>query len=538
MKDIASLDLERRVDRLLAPWDRPGAPGLSLALIRDGAFLLRRHVGLASIELGHRIESETSFRIASVTKQFTCLAVLLLASEGRLALGDDVRRHLPQFPDLGAPITIDQLMRNMSGIRDMLELMRMGGLELDQRCRPVDLEAAIYRQRRLNFAPGTRFLYSNSNFLLLGRIVERLAEMSLAEFFEQRIFRPLGMSQTRLAATTDEIIPGLATGYLERAEARGGFLRAGHAFPLGGEGGLVSTVEDLALWNRNYETGRVGGVAAMTALAETALFQNGRTNHYARGLEVESWRGVRTVSHGGLWPGFKTLFLRAPEKRLTLIAIANVDAIDVHALGHAVLDEALREGRGIAPAPALPPRSRLEAAVGRYLDRESDATLDIVLSAEGVPSAAMNGASFPLIAGADGRLRAHRSAFPLSLELGKDGLVAELDAGLTARFERVTPGAKLPDGLAGSYVNDELAAFWTIETTGDKTEVAVAGPVVHAHGWSVEPVAGDHLRVTAGSNWIRPVFDARIERLADGRIAGLRVSGGRVKNMPFRRVAE
>src|SRR5215469_3290253 len=128
MNDIASLDLERRVDRLLAPWDRPSAPGLTVALIRDGAFLLRRHLGLASIELGHSIDNETSFRIASVTKQFTCLAVLLLASEGKLALTDDVRRYLPQMPDLGAPISIDQLMRNMSGIRDMLELMRMGGL--------------------------------------------------------------------------------------------------------------------------------------------------------------------------------------------------------------------------------------------------------------------------------------------------------------------------------------------------------------------------------------------------------------------------
>ena len=171
MTDLAALSLDRRIDRLVAPWDRPGSPGVTAAVIRDGAIVLRRHAGLASIELGQPI-ARTTFRIASVTKQFTCLAILMLEAEGRLATRT-TSAAISRLPEFDRRITLDHLMRNTSGIRDMFELMRLGGLDLDQPCRIEDfLDAAIRRQRGLNFAPGERFLYSNSNFLLLGLVVE------------------------------------------------------------------------------------------------------------------------------------------------------------------------------------------------------------------------------------------------------------------------------------------------------------------------------------------------------------------------------
>ena len=159
--------------RLLAPWDRPGSPGATLGLVRDGELVLQDSAGLASIELGVPIGDDTAFRIASDSKQFTCAAILLLAAEGRLSVADDIRAHLPDVPDLGAPISLDQLMHNCSGLRDMLDLMRLGGADLAWPATPDQLLAAIGRQRSLNFPPGTRFLYSNSGFLLLGRVWRR-----------------------------------------------------------------------------------------------------------------------------------------------------------------------------------------------------------------------------------------------------------------------------------------------------------------------------------------------------------------------------
>ena len=538
MTAIAALDLARRVERLLAPWDRAGSPGVSVALIRDGGFALRRHAGLASVEHGVAIGDETRFRVASVTKQFTCLAVLLLAAEGRLAVDDDVRKHLPDFPDLGVRITLDHLMRNASGVRDMFELMRLGGLDLHQHCGVEDFLAAINRQRGLNFAPGARFLYSNSNFLLLGRVVERVSGMALAEFLQCRVFAPLGMTRTRLVARTDEVVPGLAASYLARPEAPGGFVRAGHNFAMGGEGGLVSTVEDLALWDRNFATGRVGGQAVMAALAAQAPFANGRLNAYARGLEVQTYRGLHTVGHGGLWPGFKTLFLRVPEKRLTMLCIANLDTVDVHALGHLVLDAALADDDTVEKLPPLPERAALERATGRYLDRASGATLELSLGEDARPACTMYGATFPLLPVAGGRLQAHRGAFPLTLALTGDGAAveAEFDAGVTARFERVAASAPKPADLSGSYVSEEAAARWTIAAAGEGAALTIDGPLAKAGPWRIEGIAEDIVRIHVAATWHHAAFDARVRRGGDGKVAGLEVSGGRVKNMRLRRV--
>jgi D-aminopeptidase len=196
MTDLDTLALRRHARRLLAPWEGSG-PGATLGIVHDGALVLHESAGLASIEHGIPIGPETRFRIASVSKQFTCAAILLLAAEGRLSVEDPIHRHLPWLPDFGAPISIDQLMHNTSGLRDMLELMRLGGADLSQPWAQSDLLAVIGRQRSLNFTPGSRFRYSNTGFLLLGRIVEVVGGLPLAEFLDRRIFAPLGMTRTR-----------------------------------------------------------------------------------------------------------------------------------------------------------------------------------------------------------------------------------------------------------------------------------------------------------------------------------------------------
>jgi D-aminopeptidase len=151
------LRLQRRVDRLLSPWQRRNGPGVSIGLVRNDALVLHRCAGMANIELGVPIGPATTFRIASVSKQFTCAAILLLAAEGKLRVQDDVRDHIAAFPDLGQRITLAHLMHNTSGIRDMFEIMRLGGVDLAQPCRAEDLLDAVCRQRGLNFTPGTRF---------------------------------------------------------------------------------------------------------------------------------------------------------------------------------------------------------------------------------------------------------------------------------------------------------------------------------------------------------------------------------------------
>nr|WP_283949585.1 serine hydrolase domain-containing protein [Limobrevibacterium gyesilva] len=529
--------LDRRVARLLAPWDRTDLPGMTVGVVRDGELVVHRQAGMASLELGVKLGPDSAFRIASVSKQFTCAAILMLAAEGRLGVADDVHAHLPELPDFGARITIAHLMHNTSGLRDMLEIMRLGGVDLSVPCSRADLLAGICRQRGLNFAPGSRYMYSNSNFLLLGLIVERLTGETLPDFLDTRIFAPLGMLRTRMVESTTDVVPHLATGYLPRNGDGGGWMRAAHGFPLGGEGGLVSSVEDLALWVRNMSTGRVGGAALVQALETQAPFTNGRSNNYARGLQVRSYRGVRAVDHGGLWPGYKTEFLRVPETGFAVICISNNGASDPYHLAHAVLDAAIEARPGVHPVRALPPAEALAGLPGRYLDPASGATLDMTLNG-GTPMGCANGVPFQLRPTADGRLAASRSAEDFTAALSADGdtLEVEADAGFTSSYRRVAPGAALPAGLEGAYESPDIGAVWTLAEKDGALTVQVAGPLMKNGPWEIEPIEGDVIRIYPPSNLYRAWLDVRVLRGADGAVTGLNVNGGRARHLVFTRM--
>jgi CubicO group peptidase (beta-lactamase class C family) len=540
VSDLDSLLLARRVDALLAPWRKEGRPGMAVGVVQDGTLVLHRTAGLASLELAVPVGPDTTFRIASVSKQFTAAAVLLLAREGGLDLEAEARRYLPELPDFGVGLTVAHLLHNTSGIRDMLEIMRQGGVDLGQPISREQLLGGILSQRTLNFPPGSRYLYSNTGFFLLGMMVERIGGQPLGAFLEDRIFAPLGMTRTRFTASAEAVVPGLASGYLPGEG--GGWRRAVHGFPLGGEGGLVSSVEDLALWDRNFTTGRVGNGWLEQELTRQIEFTGGGLLGYARGVAVSSHRGQRTVGHGGLWPGYRTEFLRCPGRKVSIICISNDGASDPYHLAHDILDVVLDGIPGVAPAPPPPPREDLEKLVGRWLDPRSGFTLDISMSGPGRLMGCTHGVPFRLDANADGRLRASRAARDFQCALARDGrLAVELDAGVQARLQRVAPGGPLPEGLAGRYFNAEIGATWTFTPTGgtpsgEGMRVDVAGPVTAAGGgWPVEAIDGDVVRIWMPGPLFRAWLDARVLR-EDGRVSGLNVSGNRARRLLYTRL--
>ncbi len=527
------LSARRRVLAMIEPWR--GTPGVTVGVVENAgegrALVLHESAGLASVELGVPIGPETCFRIASVSKQFTCAAILLLAAEGRLGVGDRVRDHLPGLPECMAEVTLDHLMHNSSGVRDMLEIMRQGGVDLGTACTTEELLEGIARQRTLNFPVGSRFLYSNAGFLLLGRVVEAVSGERLADVLQRRVFAPMGMTRTRHAPEPYAPVPGLATGYLADGA---GFRKAAHGFPIGGEGGLVSCVEDLALWDRAHADGHVGGVAIMAGLQEPAAFTNGRPSLYLRGLRADTYRGVATVSHGGLWPGFRTEFLRAPALGCTVIVIANNGAIDPAALAHQVLD-VWAEGRpGFMPVPPMP---SLDGLSGRWLDAENTTTLEIARDGEGLAVTA-GGATVHLIAGADGRLvNTHGTVLLALRRQGEDALEVEADAGHLGVFRRLATPTTLPADLAGRYVSEEMAAEWVFSATDSGTVVRVDGPKLRGTVWPVEAVEGDVFRVWVPGTLARQWYDVRATRDASGQVSGLLVNSNRLKGVSYQRVA-
>ncbi|MEJ0020136.1 MAG: serine hydrolase domain-containing protein [Acetobacteraceae bacterium] len=529
--DLDRLLLRRRAAQLLAPWRGSDGPGVTLGVVLQRELVVHDSAGMASVELGVPIGPQTTFRIASVSKQFTCAAILLLAAEGRLSVEDDVRHYIPDLPDLGTRITLDHLMHNTSGIRDMLEIMRLGGADLAQPCTPADLLAGVCRQHGLNFAPGSRYLYSNSNFMLLGRIVEQVSGQSLRAFLDRRIFAPLGMNATRHVERTNEVVPHLATGYLPAPG--GGWSRAQHGFPLHGEGGLVSCVADLALWHANLASPRIGGTALADGLVAMTPFTNGQPNTYARGLRIKPHRGVRTVGHDGLWPGYKTSFVRIPDHDAAVICISNDGTADPHDLAFRMVD-ALIEGRpGVHPVPPMPP---VDGLPGRYLNRETGATVDVAIDKAGRVTACTSGVTFPTIPTVDGGLANSRGSGDFTMWSGSDGtLLVERDAGMRETLRRVAPDASLPADLSGRYVNPDTAAEWTITATDAGGTVRIAGPLVNAGPWEIEPIEHDVIRVMTPMTLYRAWLDVRVMRDSAGAISGLHVDGGRVKGLVFAR---
>jgi D-aminopeptidase len=531
-KSIESIALERRLDALFARYTQPGSPGAIVAVMRANDIEFCKGYGLASIELGVPITPRTRFRIASVSKQFTVTAALMLVAEGKLELSDPPHKYLKELAPL--PVTIDQMMRNSSGLPDFLELLRLGGHALDKPARPTDLFTAAVRNKHLNFAPGSRFLYSNTNFLLLGLIIEKLTKQKLGDVLAERIFKPLGMSSTMLAPEIDTIIPDLATGYL--GDDATGFRRAAHAYPQGGEGGLTSTVEDLLIWSRHFDQ-PILGKTLPTQLAAGTPLTGGHANHYRRGVGIGDLRGLETIGHGGLWPGFRTEFLRVPKAGLTVAIIANLGSLDPWRMAQRVAALALDGDKRLKPAlPSIEP-SDIKPLAGTWFNAVEPSLFDLAWR-NGEAVVTQNGLPFALGRRADGWFGAERGSFEFLLKARPSGtLRVDLGAGRVLPFKKLGRRKAVPAAIGGTYLSQDTGAIWQVKRTGGGCTIDVGGPLI-ASGppWQLVGIDADTVEIESPGGWIKATQLAHLERDKAGKITALIVSTGRIKNMRFERV--
>ena len=538
MGTLDSLAIAHRIDAIFAPWNRPDTPGAAVGVLRGDEVIFARGYGLASVELGAPIGSDTAFRIASVSKQFTVAAALRLVRDGRLSLDDPPQKYLPDLPPLPEAITIEQMMRNTSGWPDFLELLQLGGSNLDRPTRVEDLRATVARNRHLNFAPGSRFLYSNTNFVALAWIVDAIEGRPLSDILADWIFKPLGMTRTALVVDNDTVVPHLATAYLQTLD--GSLRRARHAYPHGGEGGLVSTVEDLLIWARHCARPWLKPTALWADLAEPKPLTNGAPSPYLRGLWSAALRGLDTVGHGGLWPGYRTEFLRVPARDLAVVVIANLATIDPWNLARETALAVLAGDSAVGPAASLD-LSAVGRACGTWINEAEPSLFALELRA-GVPTATQNGVPFSLVARADGWLQADRGAFEFALKPPTpDATTMDVDlgAGRVLPFRRLADRAAVPPDIAGIYRSTDTGATWRIHEEGADWLVDVGGPLIASGApWTIRGLADDLVEIEmASGGWMTVSQLARIERDATGRVVRLRVHTGRIKAIPFDRVA-
>jgi CubicO group peptidase (beta-lactamase class C family) len=337
----------RRVDALFERWDRNDSPGCSLGIVREGRLIYEHGYGMANLEHGIPITPETVFRIASVSKQFTAMSLLLLEQDGALSLDDDIRKYLPAMPDYGRPISIRHLVQHSSGIRDYEGITSLMGIADEDTYIEQEVMELLARQKALNFAPGERYLYSNSGYLLLGEIVERVSGKTLREFVEQRIFRPLGMRVSTIRDDHTEMIENRASGYAPLED--GGFRIAESHYDLVGDGSVFTTARDLYRWDQNFYHHKIGGENVAASQHETLVLNDGQAMFYAAGLEIGAYGGLRFVAHSGSWVGFKAQLLRFPEQRFSVICLCNDESAKPTALALRIADIYLADQFETAP---------------------------------------------------------------------------------------------------------------------------------------------------------------------------------------------
>jgi CubicO group peptidase (beta-lactamase class C family) len=326
---------ERQVDALFAKWNTSNTPGAAVEIRQDGKPILRKTYGMADLERAVPITGNTVFNIGSMTKQFTAHAIHSLARDGKLALEDDVRKHLPEFPDVGATITLRHLLQHTSGLRDILNLMLLAGWRQDDVMTYDDMIGLLARQRALNFQPGAESVYSNTNYLLLAMVVQRVSGQPLSAYLRQHVFVPLGMHDTVVPDDYGMLVPRRALSYVPKP---GGYRYLAVSATVAGANGIHTTLDDLARWDRNFLDPQVGGPELIAAMQSTGLLSDGKPNKFASGLVVDRYRGQRVVEHSGGVGGFRSQLYRFPDQRFSITILANAADIGVTAMARKIAD--------------------------------------------------------------------------------------------------------------------------------------------------------------------------------------------------------
>lgn len=310
------------IDNIFASWNQPETPGCALGIVKDGALIYSKGFGLADLEHNLPIHSSSVFYIGSVSKQFVTFCILLLEEMGKLNLDAEIQTYLPDFPRYQAPLTIRHFIHHTSGVRDFITLMGLKGRNYLDKLNEKEVYALIKRQESLNFTPGERYLYSNSCYFMLAMIVQKVSGQSIRNFAQEHIFGPLGMESTLFYDDNRDLIKRKAFSYQPNGA---GFDNLIMRFDLVGSGGIYSSVEDLLLWDENFYNNKLGrgGQAIVEKMHEEGLLNNGESSGYAYALINGNYKGLRTVSHGGALAGYRSQLMRFPDKRTSIIILAN-----------------------------------------------------------------------------------------------------------------------------------------------------------------------------------------------------------------------
>lgn len=377
---------ESRVDAIFDRWSTT-TPGCAVGVSKAGKPVLQKAYGMADLEHDVPNRADTIFEAGSVSKQFTAAAILLLAKDGKLSLDDQARKYVPELPDYGAPLTIRHMLQHASGLRDWGEIASIAGWPRTSRVHThAHVLDIVSRQKALNFPSGTRYSYSNTGYNLAAVIVARVSGQSFAEFSQERIFKPLGMTRTSWRDDFTAIVKDRAIAY---SQTQSGFRMNMPFEDVHGNGGLLTTVGDLLKWNNNFTNPKVGDAAFVKLQEDPGTFNDGKPQTYAMGLMVGTHKGVPEIAHSGSTAGYRAHLTRFPKQEVSVAVLCNVSSGNAtsYALGVAdlYLAGAITETTATTNRPARQPQAYdadpkdFASYVGRYYSDEAEVMFEVAI---------------------------------------------------------------------------------------------------------------------------------------------------------------
>jgi len=345
-----------RVNSLFAAWNRPDSPGCGVGVSRKGAVIYERGYGMASLERKVPITSSTVFHLASITKPFTAMSILLAAERGLLSLDDDVSKYIPDWSNREHRVTVRHLLAHTSGLRDAYVLQGWAPNNGNSNDAFITI---LSRQRGLNSAPGAEYRYNNGGYLLLGRILERASGQTLGAFADVNIFKPLGMTGAYFNGDPVRTAPDHASGYSPQAN---GWRLVPESSGYAGNAGMMSSVRDLLLWAHNFADTRVGKPALLAGMQTATVLTGGQTTQSGMGLGIGSYRGARTFRTAGGDVGVATELVLYPDQKLAIAVLCNMDSAVMGGLATVNVDDLTNGVADIFLEDVLEPRAAPRAS--------------------------------------------------------------------------------------------------------------------------------------------------------------------------------
>lgn len=501
---------------------KPSNPGCQLAISRHSQVVYSRAWGMADLEHTVPLTKESLIEAGSVSKQFTAAAILLLEQQGKLSLQDNVRKYVPELPDYGMTITLRQMMQHTSGLKDWGSIAAIAGWP--RTTKTYDNDDALYiisRQKTLNNIPGDEYIYSNSNYNLFAVIVQRVSGMNLADFTRKYIFEPAGMKHTQWRDNYKRVVPGRAIAYAKDNNAYYTEMPNEYVY---GNGGLLTTAEDLLIWNQYYLNGKLGSPSLLPKQLELTPFNNGTMNRYAAGLSIDTVRGWLTISHTGATASYRSSLQYIPALGLSIAWISNTSEFDRGPDAASAVRNILVKDISAAPArnntSYAVPDDKLNTYTGWYRDERTSLGVRLFIK--------------------DGKLENSRGGtlVPLSdntFQLGRNKI--QVETGQLRRVLFITPfdtiyhvavdSAKLDEknmgDYTGEYYSEEAEARFSIRVKDGKL-IAHRDPKTD---FTLSPVYKDGFSSPAG--------DVYFERDKKNRVVTMRVYVGRARNVEFKK---